>query len=94
LLWFLFLILSSHLHTYLKRFLYFSEFQNKTLHEFPIWSYVTDVPHVTHDCVAPVFIICVRSEVFTAVTVKNAVIWDVTSCGSISSQRALIATYC
>jgi hypothetical protein len=46
----------------------------------------------------------VRSQVFKAVTKKNAVFWDVTPCGfckhrrfggnSISSQRALVATYC
>jgi hypothetical protein len=26
---------------------------------------------------------CVRFEVFTAVTMKNAVVWDVTSCGTL-----------
>jgi hypothetical protein len=45
-----------------------------------------------------------RIEVFTAVTMKNGVFWDVTPCGScknrhfggllgISSQRASVASY-
>jgi hypothetical protein len=29
----------------------------------------------------------VRFEVFTAVTVKNAVFWDVTPCGSCKNRR-------
>jgi hypothetical protein len=29
----------------------------------------------------------VRFEVFTAVTMKNAVFWDVTSCGSCKNRR-------
>jgi hypothetical protein len=32
-------------------------------------------------------IICVRSEVFTAVTVKNAVFWDIAPCGSCKNGR-------
>jgi cytidine deaminase len=44
----------------------------------------------------------VRFEVFTAVTMKNGVFWDVTPCGScknrltelgISSQRESVASY-
>jgi hypothetical protein len=36
----------------------------------------------------------VRFEVFTTVTMKNDVFWDVTPCGScISSQRASVASY-
>jgi hypothetical protein len=31
--------------------------------------------------------ICVRLEVFTAVSVNNAVFWDVTQCGSCESRR-------
>jgi hypothetical protein len=35
----------------------------------------------------------VRFDVFTAVTMKNGVFWDVTLCGScISSQRASVAS--
>jgi hypothetical protein len=30
---------------------------------------------------------CVRFEVFTAVTMKNGVFWDVTPCGSCKSRR-------
>jgi hypothetical protein len=30
---------------------------------------------------------CVRLEVFTAVTTKNAVFWDVTPCGSCKNRR-------
>jgi hypothetical protein len=30
---------------------------------------------------------CVRFEVFTAVTMKNAVFWDVTPCGSCKNRR-------
>jgi hypothetical protein len=38
--------------------------------------------------------IYVRFEVFTAVTMKNGVFWDVTPCGScISSQRASVDSY-
>jgi hypothetical protein len=33
------------------------------------------------------FINCVRFEVFTVVTMKNAVFWDVTPCGSCKNQR-------
>jgi hypothetical protein len=29
----------------------------------------------------------VRFEVFTAVTIKNGVFWDVTSCGSFKNRR-------
>jgi hypothetical protein len=29
----------------------------------------------------------VRSEVFTAVTMKNGVFWDVTPCGSCTNRR-------
>jgi hypothetical protein len=29
----------------------------------------------------------VRFEVFTAVTMKNGVLWDVTSCGSCKNRR-------
>jgi hypothetical protein len=37
----------------------------------------------------------VRFEVFTAVTVKNAVFWDVTPCGSCKNrQHASVASYC
>jgi hypothetical protein len=30
---------------------------------------------------------CVRFDVFTAVTMKNGVFWDVTSCGSCKNRR-------
>jgi hypothetical protein len=30
---------------------------------------------------------CVRFEVFTAVTLKNGVFWDVTPCGSYKNPR-------
>jgi hypothetical protein len=30
---------------------------------------------------------CVRSEVFTVVTMKNSVFWDVTPCGSCKNRR-------
>jgi recombination DNA repair RAD52 pathway protein len=30
---------------------------------------------------------CVRFEVFTAVTMKNGVFWDVTPCGSCKNRR-------
>jgi hypothetical protein len=33
------------------------------------------------------FTCCVRLEVFTAVTVKNGVFWDVTPCGSCKNRR-------
>jgi hypothetical protein len=33
------------------------------------------------------FVCFVRSEVFTAVTMKNVVFWDVTPCGSFKNQR-------
>jgi hypothetical protein len=43
---------------------------------------------------------CVRLEVFTVVTMKNGVFWDVTPCGSckkykvsIFAQRASVASY-
>jgi hypothetical protein len=52
------------------------------------------------------YIFHVRFEVFTAVTMKNCVIWDVTPCGScknrrfggtyrllLSSQRVSVASY-
>jgi hypothetical protein len=32
-------------------------------------------------------IFCVRFEVFTAVTMKNGVFWDVTPCGSCKNRR-------
>jgi hypothetical protein len=37
-----------------------------------------------------------RFEVFTAVTMKNAVFWDVTPSGSCKNrpQRASVASYC
>jgi hypothetical protein len=31
--------------------------------------------------------VCVRFEVFTAVTMKNGVFWDVTPCGSCKNRR-------
>jgi hypothetical protein len=34
-----------------------------------------------------IFIIVVGFEVFTAVTMKNAVFWDVTPCGSCKNRR-------
>jgi hypothetical protein len=30
---------------------------------------------------------CVRFEVFTAVTMKNGVFWDITPCGSCKNRR-------
>jgi hypothetical protein len=30
---------------------------------------------------------CVRFEIFTAVTMKNGVFWDVTPCGSYKNRR-------
>jgi hypothetical protein len=36
----------------------------------------------------------VRLELFTVVTMKNAIFWDVMPCGSISSQLASVASYC
>jgi hypothetical protein len=32
-------------------------------------------------------IICLRFEVFTAVTIKNGVFWDITPCGSCKNRR-------
>jgi hypothetical protein len=34
----------------------------------------------------PIWKILVRVEVFTAVTMKNAVVWDVTPCGSCKNR--------
>jgi hypothetical protein len=34
-----------------------------------------------------ILILYVRFEVFTAVTMKNAVFWDVTSCGSCKNRH-------
>jgi hypothetical protein len=31
---------------------------------------------------------CIRFEVFTAVTMKNSVFWDVTPCGSCKNRRS------
>jgi hypothetical protein len=32
-------------------------------------------------------LICLRFEIFTAVTMKNSVFWDVTPCGSCKNRR-------
>jgi hypothetical protein len=60
------------------------------------WSSCCHLPHFSFS-VSTFFTIVinlkyVRREVFTAVTVKNAVFWDVMMCGS--SQRASVASYC
>jgi hypothetical protein len=41
----------------------------------------------TRDHRISIFIINVRFEAFTAVTMKNAVFWDVTPCGSCENRR-------
>jgi hypothetical protein len=38
-------------------------------------------------CVTNMDVYCVRFEVFTAVTMKNVVFWDVTPCGSCKNRR-------
>jgi hypothetical protein len=35
-----------------------------------------------------------KFEVFTVVTMKIAIFWDVTPCGSISLQHFSVARYC
>jgi hypothetical protein len=47
------------------------------------------VPHSVHITTllhSPVGLCCARFEVFTAVTTKNAIFWDVTSCGSCKKR--------
>jgi hypothetical protein len=39
-----------------------------------------DFPFLKHDC-------CLRFEVFTPVTMKNGVFWDVTPCGPCKNRR-------
>jgi hypothetical protein len=51
-----------------------------------LWGIKTQfVPHRTHITSPPKR--SVRFEVFTAVTMKNAVFWDVTPCGSCKNRR-------
>jgi hypothetical protein len=43
------------------------------------------VPHSEEEPRSAVFL--VRFEVFTAVTMKNGIFWDVTPCGSCNNRR-------
>jgi hypothetical protein len=42
---------------------------------------VVEISHYSRD-IAPTIFFCVRFEVFTAVTMKNTVVWDVVPCTS------------
>jgi hypothetical protein len=43
--------------------------------------------HVNNDRLGVIWDFSVRFEVFTAVTLQNAVFWDVTPCGSCKNRR-------
>jgi hypothetical protein len=43
--------------------------------------------HITFQLQSSAFYYYVTFEVFTAVTMKNALFWDVTSCGSCKNRR-------
>jgi hypothetical protein len=45
------------------------------------------VSEIMHLCIAVINVISVRFEVFTAVTMKNGVFWDITPCGSCRNRR-------
>jgi hypothetical protein len=53
---------------------------------FGLWGNECEHPHILDFCISwiewPV-----RFEVFTAVTMKNGVFWDVTPCGCLENRR-------
>jgi hypothetical protein len=61
---------------------------NPIVWEFPGYSFRTDVYQYSQwSFITLNATILVRFEVFTAVTMKNGVFWDVTPCGSCKNRR-------
>jgi hypothetical protein len=65
------------------------------------YQFVPHRRHISSPLQSPTSQYRVRFEVFTAVTMKNAILWDVAPCGvcknrsfGSSSQRPSVASYC